>query len=293
MISLYELYKIKYAAPVPLSLCRINKRYLLEREGIGEDGSALLFLMPYYKRASFGGNVSMYAAARDYHLFFKLLADDLIPRLRACIREACGWTESGTKFAAYADHSPISEMYAAAIAGLGVLGENGLLINDEYSSFCFIGGIYSSIAHTEWGELVAEAKIPDKYELSHCKKCGACAAACPAACIGGDLSRCRSYITQKKRLDAGDAEIIKDAGYVWGCDICQNVCPVTRSAETAGTLESPIDFFGENTIPNLTTEILDDLVLSGEFEKRAFSWRGADVIMRNLKIKEGQYDADT
>ncbi|MCD7712321.1 MAG: hypothetical protein LUJ25_06345, partial [Firmicutes bacterium] len=142
MISLYELYKIKYAAPVPLSHCRINKRYLLDREGIGEDGSALLFLMPYYKRASFGGNVSMYAAARDYHLFFKSLADDLIPRL-------CDGTEKDAKFAAYADHSPISEMYAAAIAGLGVLGENGLLINYEYSSFCFIGGIYSRIAHTE------------------------------------------------------------------------------------------------------------------------------------------------
>ncbi|MCD7776019.1 MAG: hypothetical protein LUH54_01395 [Firmicutes bacterium] len=285
MLSLSSLYGIKYASPLPLSLCRINKKYLLDRAGIGEDGSVLLFLMPYYTSAASCGNVSMYAAAEDYHIFFRRLTDDLLPRLRA--------ERDLAVFAAYADHSPISEMYGAALSGLGVLGKNELLINAEYSSFCFIGGIYSDIPYTEWTHIVSEASVPEKYEVKGCFDCGRCAEACPAGCIGGDRSHCRSYITQKKRLDAGEDEIIKNSRYVWGCDICQNVCPYTKAAAKAGTLETPIDFFRENLIPELSLEVLDGLLADGKFESRAFSWRGEDTIRRNLKIKEGCYELDT
>ncbi|MBO5305325.1 MAG: DUF1730 domain-containing protein, partial [Clostridia bacterium] len=100
---------------VPLDACTIHKPYLLERAGIA-DGSVAIFAIPYYTHACDNGkNISAYAVAKDYHLYFKTLAQKLLSTLTLEFPQ--------NRFAAFADHSPIHERQAAAMAGLGIIGE--------------------------------------------------------------------------------------------------------------------------------------------------------------------------
>ncbi len=290
MLDLGELYGIEAAAAIPLSECAVVKPYLLERAGLPTDGegSALLFLLPYYTAGGEGGNVSMYSVAKDYHAYCRELFDDLCPRLSKMLPTA--------KFVGYADHSPIFEVDAAAKAGLGVRGENGLLISREYSSFVFIGGIYTDTDAAAWRNLVAGIRTRGTYEPQNCIGCGACRAACPTKAIGerGHIDRdaCLSAVTQKKKLSAEDEDAVAGAEYVWGCDICQLVCPYTRAAREAGTLETPLSYFREKLIKSLDEKTLSQLVMTGEFESRAFSWRGETVVERNLHLREGKESED-
>ena len=91
---------------------------------------------------------------------------------------------------------------------------------------------------------------------------------------------------QKKNiLNTHEEEALRKHDLVWGCDICQEVCPYTIDAKRNGTIYSPIPWFAEETITHLSTEMLNDL--SDEaFETRAFSWRGRKTILRNLLLKE-------
>ena len=283
MINLKTLYAIDAFAPIPLTECIIKKPYLLNRAGIEATGSVLLLLLPYYTRAAEGGNVSMYAAAEDYHEYCAQLFADMIPRLQSNSPEA--------KFAGYADHAPILEVDAAAKAGLGVYGKNGLLLTDAYSSFVFIAGVYTDLPAAKWQNLVENVVIRTAYAPDKCHNCGACRDACPAHAIGGsaiDGERCMSAVTQKKKLTDTEMKAVADAEYVWGCDVCQLVCPYTKAAREAGTLETPLCYFRERLIKTLDRETLADLTGSGEFDRRAFSWRGEGIIDRNLRLRHGK-----
>ena len=130
--EIFESEKIEYYAPIELSRVRIQKPYLLSRCGISEEtGSALMICVPYFSTVP--ENISAYACARDYHLYFEGLFDRIIPKLRELY--------PSYSFYGFADRSPISEVYAAALAGLGVIGENHLFICDKHSSFVFLGEI--------------------------------------------------------------------------------------------------------------------------------------------------------
>jgi epoxyqueuosine reductase QueG len=122
----------------------------------------------------------------------------------------------------------------------------------------------------EWGELSAA----DDLKVDLCLHCGKCQAACPT---GGD--GCLSEITQRKgELTESQIGYIKKGGMVWGCDMCQNACPLNDSAE-----ETPIAFFRKERIASLDREVLS-MMSDEEFKKRAFSWRGRGVLERNIKI---------
>ncbi len=282
-IDLYSKYKIKYAAALPLSRCDVVRPYLLDRAGLPSDGdgSVMLFLLPYYTTEGEGGNLSMYAVGRDYHAVFSELAAAIIGELRAAAPEA--------RFAAYADHSPINEKPAAAMANLGVIGRHSLLINREYSSFVFIGGIYSDIDAERWLSLVDGVTLSKRYKISSCDGCGACVCACPSGCLVGDglfdAELCFSAISQKKSLTDGEKRAFAASSYVWGCDVCQLACPVTKAAIENKTIYTPIKAFKENIMPNLDEQILNELSDSGELQHRAYAWRGEDTIRRNLLLK--------
>lgn len=281
-LDLYRDFKIKYSAALPLSACSITKPELLSRHGLDADGSVLLLLLPYLTKSAEGGNLSVYAAPRDYHKVFSELTDGILCRLRAQRPDAV--------FVAYADHSPISEKLAAASAGLGVIGRHSLLINDEHATFVFIGGIYSSISVAKWADLTENTPVYAADELpgiKTCDGCGACARACPVSAVtehGIDASRCLSALSQKKRLTDEEKELLARSPYVWGCDLCQLACPVAATARRKGTIYTPLTQFQNEVIPYMNEKTLENIISDGGFEDRAYSWRGRETIERNLKL---------
>ena len=218
---------------------------------------AVMFIFPYNVKRKAPKNISRYAALPDYH-------DVIIPKLKS-LAEILGEQLSGHTFRAGADYAPIPEVLAASRAGLGCIGKNGLLINKTYGSFVFIGEILTDIAFS------------DDSKQTACSGCGRCIAACP---VGLDKSRCASAVTQKKGvLSDAEKRLIKNINSVFGCDICQNVCPCN---ETAMLTTDP--FFSDGYRPFYTP--------SEDPAGRPYNWRGEEVIKRNYKIlalgSEGQ-----
>ena len=252
-------------APIKLSDCKITKKYLLDKAGIDPSvGSAIIMAVPYFVKDDCAGNISEYAKSRDYHLFFDFLFKELTETLNREFPEY--------KFMGFTDHSPIDEINAAALGGLGIIGANGLFISEKYSSFVFLG------------ELITDAPLNCvKNEIRLCENCGLCFNVCPVGC---DKIGCLSAITQKKgELSDDEKTLILANGSAWGCDICQKVCPHTKRAIKCGSIYSSVPFFNEDRIPFLTYEAIEGMS-DGEFEKRAYSWRGKKVLLRNLKLLE-------
>ncbi len=248
-------------APIPLSDCRITRAYLLERAEIS-DGMVYVCALPYRTHEPIG-NISAYAAVRDYHAVWREIFDSVIDKLKKLLPEH--------SFVGFADHSPIDERDAALRAGLGILGDNGMLITERYSSYVFIG------------ELITDAHIECRsVEIRHCESCGACRAACPM----DELGECLSWVTQKKgELTEKEAHAIARYGTVWGCDICQSVCPHTARAIEQGTIYTDIPRFLTDITPTLDRELLSAMS-DADFAERAYSWRGRDTVMRNISILE-------
>ncbi len=226
-----------------------------------EPKSVLFFLMPYYVKED-KTNISRYAHARDYHFFVK--------ELESRAKEAIS-----VEFAMFADTSPVAEVAGCVEAGLGCVGKNGLLINPRYGSYVFIGEFFFPLSpHHEFFKGCGKRE-----KNTACLSCLKCESACRTGGIF-DRSRCVSFINQKKKLDEGDERIIKESSLAWGCDVCQEVCPMNKGEET------PIEFFKEARVPTLSREILNQQSASGEFERRAYAWRGEAVIRRNVEILE-------
>lgn len=265
------------ACAIPLSVCKPAKSYLLDKAGIPSTGTAILFAIPYVITADVRDphrNLSLYAVPRDYHGYMQILSETLIPDL----------TESfpSHRFALFADHSPIMEVDAAARAGLGVLGLNGLLITPDYGSLVFLGEVVTDADY----ETVTGFHIPCfPAEPPLCEGCGACVAACPAGCKGGAREGCLSALTQKKgNLTDEEAHAIRAGGLVWGCDACQLACPHNRRVIRDG-VNTPIPYFRENRLIRLDTHILDGMD-DRKFSDRAYAWRGRAVIRRNTELFE-------
>ncbi len=265
------------ACAIPLSCCKPAKGYLLNRAGIPAAGTAILFAVPYVMTEDVhdpARNLSLYAISRDYHGYMQTLSETLIPDLAEAFPPH--------RFALFADHSPICEVDAAARAGLGVLGMNGLLITPDYGSFVFLGEVVTDADY----ETVTGTPIPDfPTEPPLCEGCGACVAACPAGCRDGAREVCLSALTQKKgELTDGETHAIRQGRLVWGCDACQLACPHNIRVIREGR-DTPIPYFHEERRIHLDTAALDAMSDS-DFAARAYAWRGRAVIRRNMTLFE-------
>ena len=257
---------------IPLSSCRIARQYLLDRASIGAGGTALLFCIPYVMTADVDDparNLSHYALPQDYHTYAAILEKTVLSAMQTAF--------PNHRFALFADHSPILEVDAAARAGLGVCGKNGLLLTPQYGSFVFIMEVVTDAdyrAVTGWDAPAFSDDVP------LCDGCGACLRACPTQGQG-----CLSELTQKKgKLTTEELDRLSRHPLVWGCDTCQVVCPHNRRVIEAG-VDTPIPFFREGRMGHMSSAILESMD-DETFASRAYAWRGRAVIQRNVSLKE-------
>jgi epoxyqueuosine reductase len=166
------------------------------------------------------GWISRYAWSReDYH-------DAVLRRLQkveAAVREAVEQSEPQLITRSYVDTGPVVERVFAKYAGVGWIGKNTCIINQKIGSWLFLGVILTSL------ELTPDMPAPDR-----CGTCTRCIEACPTDAILApyqlDANRCISYLTIEKRGSIPEELRAGMGRHVFGCDICQDVCPWNRKA---------------------------------------------------------------
>ncbi len=238
--------------------------------------SVLCVAVPYATappsaRSRLRGRVSNYAWSRDYH-----------GRLRALLGAVAREIDdaAGTRATAVVcDTRPLAERALAARSGLGWVGKHTNLISPSLGSFVFLGEIVTTL------ELP-----PDAPSRKSCGACRRCVDACPTQALRGDYTidanRCIADLTQ--RTDSIPADMRPLLGdWVWGCDICQLICPPTLSARPAASPQwSPCDV--ETARPSLPDLLrLRSAAFRRRFRDTAMGWRGAAVLRRNAAVALG------
>lgn len=243
---------------VSLSECEIINQRILPADA----KSAIMFCIPYRSSLTTPNDgFSEYARIYDYHKF----SSDLYKRTIWAMEK-----ETGYKFYGFCDHSPINEKLAIAKCGLGVIGRNSLFIDKTFGSFVFIGSILTNASCEQCSQ-----------EIEYCNNCGRCAKACPNSAIqeiGIDRNKCLSGISQKKNKTDEEKVILKAHNIVWGCDICQLVCPYNEHAQV-----SPVPYFKETRVDKIDTDFIESLN-DEEFKKYAFSYKGRKIVLDNIKF---------
>ncbi len=240
--------------------------FCAEDKGLTDTAESIIVCAFSYYNGEEKGNISRYAQGVDYHLV-----------AQEKMRPVCDYlTENGYSAQSFADTGALNERILANLSGIAFFGKNQMAINKDLGSYFFIGYI------------ITDCELPtDSPDGSECSGCGKCIEACPLGALSKDgfcEVKCLSYITQKKgELSEEEKSAIKKSKTIWGCDICQEVCPHNR-----GLAITPIKEFKENLIINLE---IDESLSNKEFKRlygnRAFSWRGKQVLLRNLKIVKG------
>ena len=217
--------------------------------------SVITVLFPYKVNIKKPKNISRYSAVLDYHILCLDILKNAVLKLNEIYPE--------NVFEPFVDNSPINEVRAGVFCGLGVRGKNGLLINEKYGSFCFIG------------EIVTDLEISSEVlKNQDCIGCNICLEKCPTGFLRDKNKKCLSALTQQKgNLTDEERQLILKNNTVWGCDICQEVCPLNKDkslTDIKGFLESYRDEYKKGE----------------DIEKRAYAWRGEKVILRNAEILE-------
>lgn len=191
------------------------------------------YKQPWHPFQKGQGLIASYARGRDYHRLHRKRLKKLIQWLETRVGE------TGVALG-FSDAHPVMEKALAVKAGLGWLGKNTLLIHRRFGTFILLSGVLTSI-HIEPPKLTLD------YQLPRCGNCSRCIDVCPVGALIApyvlDANCCLSYhlIESKQRIPPEIAQ--KNPGYIFGCDLCQDVCPHNQKippccppelAETAG-----------------------------------------------------------
>jgi epoxyqueuosine reductase len=216
--------------------------------------------------------ISRYAWGDDYHVIVRQRLDALAEWLHRASRGPV-YTR------AYVDTGPIQERVFAQYAGIGWIGKNSCLIDPELGSWLFLGCLITDL------DLPADAPGTDQ-----CGECTACLSACPTSAIVApatiDATRCISYLTiELKKAPAVELRPSMGA-LVYGCDICQDVCPWNRRAAISDAPEwLPRDGIDDRDLAWWWR--LSDDEMASLIEGTPMTRAGVVLLRRNLAIAIG------
>ena len=254
--------------PCPFTAANVEERLL--GTTLFTPKSAIVCLFPYYVDYKGASNLSRYTWATDYHLVINEYLKKLIEKLQIMHTDA--------QFSIHCDTSPLADRYMAYLAGLGFYGKNNCFISPKWGSYVVIGTILTTL------ELEPNTPLTQS-----CMGCNRCITACLGQCLGHDefkYDTCKSYLTQKKGdLTDKEKHIIAKTPLVFGCDVCQDVCPHNKGIPT-----TPIPEF-QSVEPHIDIDELDSLTnkeFKAKYGHRAFSWRGKKILIRNQEIIESK-----
>ncbi len=225
------------------------------------------------------GVISKYARGKDYHIILKDLIHDLAKALFGDLLKGLGRKESAKIYRVFVDSAPVLEKYWAMKAGIGWQGKHSNIITRELGSWGFLGEIITTEAFDQYS-----VSIPD-----FCGECTACIDACPTSAIVEpyvvDGSKCIAYATIEIPADHPIPDHLQANmdHWIFGCDICQDVCPWNRFAK-----QSIVDSFAPIEI--LRKEVPDFQQLNEEdfaynFGQTALNRPGLKGLRRNQIIK--------
>ena len=212
--------------------------------------------------------ISKYAYGEDYHEVIK----DILKEMVAELQEEIGVFD----FRVFVDSAPVLEKAWARKSGLGWVGKNANLITKKHGSFYFLAEIICDL------ELDYDLAVTD-----HCGSCRSCIDACPTQAIVSDRivdgSKCISYATIELKNQIPDYFNGKMDDWMFGCDVCQDVCPWNRfSAPTLQEKFAP-NFqklnFRKNEWKELTQELFSEIFKKSAVKRTKFSG-----LMRNINL---------
>jgi epoxyqueuosine reductase len=218
--------------------------------------------------------IARYAWGDDYHVVIEERLQTLLEWLR-------GRSEEGFEGRAYVDTGPVQERVYAQYAGLGWIGKNTCVINEELGSWVFLSVIITN-----------QTLAPDAPALDQCGTCERCLDACPTGALVAphvmDATRCLSYLTIELKGAIPEAAREDVGSHVYGCDVCQDVCPWNLTPSTGVSSDSawqPRPGLDGPTVLDLWRRSDDDLraLLKGSAMKRA----GVTRLRRNLAVAVG------
>jgi epoxyqueuosine reductase len=206
---------------------RARQRRADPRLILPECQSILVLGMPYPAYAGgrpeqLVGRVAAYACGVDYH-------EDIPPRLRALVAFIEAQVGRSISQRWYTDTGPLLERDLAQRAGLGWIGKNTCLIHPQWGSYFFLAEILLDMA----------LEIDEPFAFDRCGSCTRCLEACPTGCILPgrvlDASRCLAYLTIELKGAIPEDLRFAVGDWVFGCDVCQQVCPWNAKRLLAST----------------------------------------------------------
>lgn len=228
------------------------------------------------KKESNSGKISRVAWGKDYHIILMDKMNSLMSSIQLIYPQL--------KYKAFTDSGFLLDRAIAERSGLGFYGKNGFIINPLYGSYIFLGHILVNV----------DIKEDAKKINSKCGSCKRCITACPTGALkegqGFHSKKCISYLTQKKEFL--NREERKSLGNnLYGCDICQEVCPMNKSSLFSKE---------EQFVPNFSTvkpklkDLLemDNKTFKKNYGSTAAGWRGKKNLQRNAIIVAGNVQSE-
>ena len=190
--------------------------------------SIITVLLNYYPKEKITINdnyrIAKYAYGKDYHEVLK-------GKLNR-IAEKCQEHFGSFGYRAFTDSAPIPDRYWAKIGGLGWIGKNTLLIHQSHGSFFFIGHLFLDITLEDTSNPI---------QTDQCLDCNKCLQACPTQALFApyrmDATKCLSYQTIENKDAIKGPPPKKFRNFIYGCDICQDICPFNKSPQAHQTKE--------------------------------------------------------